>query len=78
MNAKKEYKKLHRELRITSRGLDLFEKHMNLIKQYRLKYNTWEMPLNRWSIRYFDGEYKPYRKFSVILKQWAILDKFEY
>ena len=80
MKTKSIYKALHRKLRITNRNIDTFKDHMDAVSEYRQAFNQWNLPIKDWdSYSYVNkNQYLPWRKFSVLLKQWRTTDRFEF
>jgi len=75
--AKETHKKLYRKLRVTIKKPGT-EEYFNTVSEYRNFSNIWEVPHKRRYSNQHKHSYNPYRKFSVILKQWSIIDKFEF
>jgi len=75
-----QYKTLRRKLRTTGIENDTFKEHMEAVSEYRQVFNTWNLPLlDRRSPFLMRKElYKPYRKFSIILKHWRRCDDLEF
>ena len=82
------FKEIKRQLRVLfkesckldSSNPNAFKQYMELVSVYRNRYNTWMLPSPEWhSSSYIaKNEYYPSRKLSIILKQWSIVENFEF